>query len=315
MNTSAQIGFSFFDDAAPAYTADPAGTWLNPEFTFSEYTKFFEVADTVLLSIVGPARSLFTKALAMAKSNLKDMADGQLEADEKFSLQCGKFACTDEELQALLNHCNVMAGKTFPGIEYKARTASYGHNAAMFVENLGTLEVIAWHNGGAAIFYYPYRDSFFFPSYRDNQPRTFASYKLWGNAYSAQKLAESGTGVASVPTFTVNGREYICTAMAYKGQLRECTAWTFCALSDWSGPTYNYQSLIKAFDNGSKERGDERGMMIRVRGQLCVIDGAAEFFDDTGAEYEFAPSAEDAADEEDFYQTGDEIEEEEPEYA
>ena len=104
-------------------------------------------------------------------------------------------------------------------------------------------------------------------------------YTVWGRAYCADKLAMAGKKVASVPTFIVNGREYVNDGTTSRGSYCECEGWTFCAPEDWAGPTYNYESQCKAWDEGRAERGDRRGLIIRVRGRLCVLDGVAEFYD------------------------------------
>jgi hypothetical protein len=95
-------------------------------------------------------------------------------------------------------------------------------------------------------------------------------------------MAYSQNGVADVPTFTLRGREYVNDGMLHFGAYQECHAWTFRPVRDWTGPTYNYQSQCRAWDEGRTERGDRRGLVVRVRGKLCVLDGAARVFEVSG---------------------------------
>ncbi len=56
--------------------------------------------------------------------------------------------------------------------------------------------------------------------------------------------------------------------------------WSVCLLADWTGPTYNYETQNKAVNDGRIQRSDRRGLIVRVRGQLCVLEAAACFYDD-----------------------------------
>jgi hypothetical protein len=64
------------------------------------------------------------------------------------------------------------------------------------------------------------------------------------------------------------------------GSRHECTAWTYCARADWRGPTYSYSTVCRAWDEGRKERGDESGLIVKIKGQLCVLQSVATIYDD-----------------------------------
>jgi hypothetical protein len=276
---TAQFGFDF-GDTAPAFTEAPFGTWNDPEFTLTEHRALFAKASAGLERIAGPARPLFREGIEASSAQLAKMIEwSPREEDQSFGLWRADFKPDAGQFLAFVAHCSTMIGASFPGIEYKVRSVATMMTAAMFIQDVGTIIVRQWANDNIGIDYHPWRDHFFLESYRDTIQRHEVPYTVWGRAYCADKLAMSGKNVASVPTFAVNGREYINDGTTSRGSYCECEGWTFCAAEAWTGPTYNYTSQCKAWDEGRAERGDRRGLIVRVRGQLCVLDGASEFYD------------------------------------
>lgn len=277
---TAQLGFDFGGDAAPLFSEAPFGTWNEPVFTVAEYHAIFAKAITGLERIAGPARPIFREGIEAASAELTKMIEWQSRDDgQAFALWHPDFKPDIGQVLDFVAHCSKMIGSSFPGIEYKVRSTARMLTAAMYVENVGTLIVHQWASDNIGIAYHPYRDHFFLESYRDAIQRMEVPYTVWGRAYCADKLAMSGKKVASVPTFSVNGREYINDGTTSRGSYCECKGWTFCAPGDWTGPTYTYETQCKAWDDGRAERGDRRGLIISVRGKLCVLNGLAEFYD------------------------------------
>lgn len=272
-----QIGFDFGGIAA-TFKEEPAGSWNAPQWTEAECTMILAKAESALMEIAGPARALFRKGIEAAKKEQERLAEYRDEGDT-FDLEGLGVDSTDDEAAMFAQHCKNMSNSAFTGIEYKTREGFRSTESAMYVKDVGTLEV--W-NGvrGMRVTYTPSRSSFFLASYQDDLTVIEAPARIWEDAYCADKLANAGKGIPSVPSFAYNGRRYLITAVMFNGPQRKGWAWTFRRIEDWTGPTYSYESQHKAVDNGLVERGDHRGQIVRVDGKLCVIDGHVVFFDD-----------------------------------
>ena len=94
-------------------------------------------------------------------------------------------------------------------------------------------------------------------------------------------MAEASDGIASVRTFAHCGRDYTISGVLYGGQM-EADAWAIVPRQLWSGPVYTRNELHAAYDAGDIERGDHRGHLVKVRGQVCVLE-AMSLFHDAGA--------------------------------
>ncbi len=310
---SGQFIFDFGDDTAVAFTEHHAGTWNDRAFTTVQYHDLFAKADAALHRISGACRVMFESGINAAKAQHAAMlAHNSYEDNEPYRLWRTNFELPQEVLTAFVADCFANAGKNTDGIERKTRRKMQTSTAAMFVPDIGTVIVYQWASGHAGVDYRLWRDAFFLESYRDDLQTISAPYATWGGAYCADKIAYSDNGIASVPTFILNGREYVNDGGFSKGCYRECEGWTFRPLADWRGPTYSYRTQCQAWNEGRLERGDRRGLIVRVRGQLCVLDGAAIIYDDNAIEPVFTeagdediPEDEPVADDE----CGEELEE------
>lgn len=271
-----QFGFDFGDAPTHSFVLHPEGTFLDPERTSAEYTDYFAKAESALLAIAGPARALFRMGIETAK---KEQArfDSFREADSTYGISPW-FNAPAELVEAFVAHCKAMEGTAHPGFEYKVRHHFRSSVVAMYADNIGSL-IVRSSKTRSSIEYAPYRDSFFIQGYMDDAPAMEAPIGLWRRTYCADKIAFA-KGAASVKSFALNGRRYIVTGMSYFGNEAHANAWTFCRIEDWHGETFTYQSHGSAVDEGRLERGDYRGIVVRVDGQLCVIDGYATVFDD-----------------------------------
>lgn len=277
-----QLGFDFGASAAPSasFAEDAAGTWLERSFTTAEYVAMFATAEAELLRIVGPGRALFALGIEAAKAQHASMIARGCVPAGAYRLWRSDFRPSPEQLFNFFDHCNAHAGTSYHGIEYKTRHDQRIICAAMHVENIGSVIVRHWPDvGGTSADFRPFREPFFLDSYRDNMATIEAPYHLWGTSYCADKLAYSNDDIASVPAFTIQGRMYLNTGGMGSGEYRECDGWALCPKSDWIGPTYSYRTQCQAWDEGRKERGDKRGLVVRVQGQLCVCESPALIFD------------------------------------
>lgn len=271
-----QFGFDFCTEAPQAASA-PVAAWLEPDFTKAEWLARIERAEKEVRRIVGHARPLFAQNIEAARAYFTARDDD----GETFSYRGRGIVVTDEQRQAFFAYCVTFTASSFPGIEYKYRDEGWIKTAAMHVEGVGTLIAREWTPDNGNLYYLPWRDTFFNESFRDDSRRVFVHAAVWVKAYSAQKIAEAGKKVPSVPTFTLNGRECVQTGTISGRGVREATAWNLVPVGDWKGQTHNYHSLRQAWDNGTAERGDERGLLVQVRGQLCVLSDGFRVYDDS----------------------------------
>lgn len=278
-----QLGFDFGDLAAPSakFAEQPACTWLDRTFTTAQFIAMFSIAEDTVKQIVGPGRPLFELGIATAKAQHADMLARRAYAPtDSYRLWRSNYTASAEQLRAFVAHCETHDRAGIAGIEYKTRRDRRMMTAAMYVPNIGTVIVRQWFEvDNVGLDFIPYRDAFFHDSYRDGMPAIEAPYALWGSCYCADKLAYSHDDIASVPAFTIQGRLYLNTGGMGSGTYRECDGWLLCPKSDWTGPTYTYRTQCQAWDDGRKERGDKRGLVVRVQGQLCVCESPAHVFD------------------------------------
>ena len=78
----------------------------------------------------------------------------------------------------------------------------------------------------------------------------------------------------------VNGRQFVIMGASYSREFRDSHGWTFVRHCDWPMQTYSYAELCKLWDAGVLERGDCRGLMAKVQGELCVMAEMVMLYDD-----------------------------------
>jgi hypothetical protein len=168
------------------------------------------------------------------------------------------------------------------GVEMKERGTPYlSREKGFFVEGVGSLIARCQSFRPAFYGFFPTeRAPFFLPSYRDSVPAFPLSENVWASAYSAVALAESEGKPAPVRVFTFRGRQYVTLSCCHFGGHSWGGAWTFCRIEDWKGKTYTRGELVKAWSEGRIERGDDRGLVVSVNRQRCVLDGMVMFFDE-----------------------------------
>lgn len=299
---SEQFGFDFHDSTAPVYAELPTGGWHDPRFSTEQYRALFARAAKDISSITGVVGSMLRLGLNAAIEEHARMLDCCPEREEPYSLWRTNFAPAKRSTDAFLRWVESTDSATnkSAGIETKLRRDKGMTVAAVFVEQVGSIVVHVWPDcvgePNLGVDYRPWRDTFFLASYRDQMAAAYAPEHVFAGAYCADKLANSNDGIASVPTFTLHGREYVNDGGMSHGSYRECEGWSFCSLADWKGPTYSYRTQVKAWDDGRTERADRRGLVVSVRGQLAVLDGAIRVYDDNARGCTAAPDFESVAD-------------------
>ena len=279
-----QLGFDFVGNTSASVLALLSqGSWLTRKFTRSEYEVKFAKAEAVLLGLSGVVRAMFAQGLERSKEIFTQRQTGsrQCGEDEAFDLLRSDFEPDSDTVTEFMQFCFAQGEKRPRGIEIKTRDQAGMTTAGVFIEDFGSVILRLWPDVDCmSVDFSFYRNPFFLESFRDAMPRIAAPVSIWGGFYCADKLAFSGAGVASVKAFALSGRLYINHGTSGRGSYRECSALTFCPLSDWRGETFSYQTQCKAWDDGRLERGDRRGLIVLVNGQKCVIDSQAIVFDE-----------------------------------
>ncbi|MDR9230066.1 hypothetical protein FEP08_05637 [Burkholderia multivorans] len=261
-----------------------------------EWGRLLDDAASAVQMLPYPELAIFSACIDAARTHrekeidrarTRAMTDAEYEAllnDEDWTPHsCTVVQATDEASARLLHYCVTKAGASHdvPGIEYKARHDEGMSCGAIYAVGIGTVIVREWvSSGDRSITFEPGRATFFLDSFRDEMPAHYAPVSLWRPAYCADKIAVSNDAAPSVPTFLFGGREYVNTGgMSNRGK-ESCIAWSVAPLDGWTETTYSYRSACAAYDRYEKERGDRRGLIVKVRGQLCVLDKPVLFFDD-----------------------------------
>lgn len=309
-----QFGFDFGDESLQVYAELPEGTWLSPGYTLAQLTAGFTMVDTLLVGMPGAISQMFFAGVTAAREVLAGQVEHFGEGyDGEMRIWRSTFDVAEEHLLAFVAYCEQHSDNSNDGIECKARSEDTmlggASTVGVYIEGAGSVVVRKWSDDNIGINYFPYRAHFFLSSYRDGASRSFEPCSTWAGAYCAARFCESPNSPPTVPTFSVNGREYINSGSVTCGAYRCCQAWTFVPVSEWRGATFTYSALIQAFDKGTVERGDKRGTLVKIRGQLCVIDGFAMFFDDNAFDRVMLVSEDDQLDEAVDFSGGESCEE------
>lgn len=271
-----QFGFDFEIDFARSFAEHAPCTWNRPMIGMEKFRAVLDNAATPLARIAGPARALFRMAIDAAIVKLATdectLRTGTLQFDEV------TLDVPNEQIELFIAHCIGMQGSDFYGIQYKVRQGLNTY-AGMYIDNVGSLVAYKWKGGSTRLSYQPVRSTLFLDSYADHRPVIQLPYSVWHKSYCADKLCNSGRKLTNVQPFVYQGRQYVVTGGMSHRNVAVYDGWRLCALADWKGPTYSYESHGAAASAGKVERGDHRGMIVLVRGQKFVMESGAVFHD------------------------------------
>lgn len=259
------------------------GFWSNPEFTRIEYLEIFTKAREAIATLEDRPKSLFGRAIDEAFENYLKQGDGS-ETQGAYGLWNSSVTVDKKSVSWFISLCfSMISDEPISGIEYKSRInhSSNMTESAMYVQGAGTLVVREWGRETASFEFVPFYSPVMLDSYTDGAISKYVPFSEFSAAYCADKLGESGNGIAAVPTFVCDGREYVCTGTFSTGNgFAGCSAWSVHPLFDWPGLTYSYRSQAVAVDGGCIQRGNRRGLIVRIRGQLVVLDTYFHVYDD-----------------------------------
>lgn len=288
MQNIGQIGFDF-GDSKPAFRAEPIGTWKEMALPFKAQLKRFDLALATLPTLEGLPHAVFEDALTAAiAEHAAQVKHCKYDADERsYTLWTAKLKYIAADIAKVIEHCRQNQSISGASVEYKVKPCNRGDVVAgMHAKDVGSVIAVMWAPRGSdteprySLRFVPGRDSFFRESYDDGAESARIPESVWSRAYAAQTLAESGNKVPNVRTFVFRGREYVNTGGLYSGNYRQCHAWAITSAADWEGDTFTYNEMIKAYEDGRLQRGDHRGQLVRVRGQICVLESHLVAFDD-----------------------------------
>jgi hypothetical protein len=125
-----------------------------------------------------------------------------------------------------------------------------------------------------------FKHSFFTASYLDDVGEIRLPYEIWMNAYCGDKLATEPDKVIGVPIVTCRGRRFVISSTLSGTDYHEANAWALSPTSCTAYAPRTYGQLIKQMDVEERERGDLRGLAVKVNGTVCVLDSLHKFVDD-----------------------------------
>jgi hypothetical protein len=271
-----QLGFGFLPDCQAVYCELPAGGWHSPCFTAKEYGARLERARNYLPSVMWPAREIYKRGLEAASECFDQMMDiGPARNDAardwpRLTLQVESAKRTE-----FVDHCISMVDGEWdsPGLEFKVSAHQHMNRVGMYCCEVGSVVLTLWADGLTGVDFSIGRDPFFLPSFTEGQPVIDAPQFAHALLDSEGEFSGLRDGVTDVPTIVVEGRDHVFDRGRTHADCQLLQAWRFCLPEEWRGPTYSFASQTRAWDEGRTERGDRRGLVVRVGGQAVVLEG------------------------------------------
>jgi hypothetical protein len=261
-----QMGL-FFDESTIEVALSDSVSWTIPQFGRSQYEDLITTARANLFTLTDDMRPFFQSGLEACIQSLAQPLQGLA-----CSVHWRAVAHFDDQAWADLNSLSV--SHVSHGVERKTRIAPRSKVIGFYAEHVGSIIVHGWLGAGAGRYwaeFLPWRSCFFLPSFRDNVTVIQLPSPLWENAVCCNHFATAGDNAPSVPTVKNGGREYVVTSGVFSREYREGEAWAFVRSCEWKGASFTYDQSIKEMDAGRLERGDRRGTLAKVRGELCVL--------------------------------------------
>lgn len=261
--TQTQMGL-FFDESTVQIALCESSSWKAPKFNLTEYQELITSARANLYSIDKLLYPYFQLSLDATIQSLAQVTNDPGQSDLwRAVAQLDDRAWTD---------LNVLVSVSISaGIEYKVRASPRSKIIGVYVENVGSIIV----NGLNAVRYWseflPWRSCFFRASFRDDVLILSVPSARWEHSVCCNHFASAGERVPPVPTVRLCGREYVVTSAVYTREYREAEAWCFVRQCDWTASSQTYAQILKEMEAGRRERGDLRGTLAKVRGELCVL--------------------------------------------
>lgn len=238
------------------------GAWIDLPATRELIEERIGHASRLSPHLPAGVRTAFAKAVDHAKEPVTDQLHARsavLEIDEATTF---RDFCYQRQ---------VAAGRE--GVAIKFRQEHRAWTAGIHISGIGSVLVSQVSSNRPTVQFHPVRHTFFLDSFRDDRRVVHLMQSIWGHTYCADKIAYAGKGVASVKPFDFNGSQWIITAcVSGGGDPPYGEAWRLQAATSWPQRTYNYVEHGTAQNEGLIERGDYRGLIVRVRKAMFVLE-------------------------------------------
>jgi hypothetical protein len=309
-----QIGFDFGSAKVNTQKILEKGAWGRPEFTVPQIEELLRSARNVLAreKLPEPLASIYASGLSRhedrlfkAKSSPNPFGRKSEQGHPLAPSEAAVVLLEDSTVDFLIKACIANNGRTVNGIRHIAHNnvpdllgySSFG----LYLTGVGTIDITAWPGHKFHVIHWPYEENVMLPHYEDSMAVIEASYKLWHNVYSAEKISGAKKWGTNLPIFSADGRDMIINAMSSKNSGRQGRAWTFVPESEWDGESFDHAGIMGLYDAEKVQRGDLRGLAVLIKGKRCVIDGAVLVHDASGQAYlsDFTQQGEEEMPEED----------------
>jgi hypothetical protein len=271
------VSFDFNDAICPIAAEDPPGTWLHTALTVAQYRQHIREAKAATARLDPRLQPLFSEGIEELERRLESIRDD----GNAFALFAICVEVSPDGWEAFAKACE---SESSAGLETRVRHGTWSTTYALYVPQVGSLVADRWHHG-SGLSYQVGRAADLRQSFVDGAPQFEVPARRWRPLYTGHIIAEAHDKPASVRAFTFQGCRYAITSTVSKGRYWEASAWTIGAGADWHGPTYTYAQQCCAWDGGRKERGDQRGLEVIVRGQHCVLDRYTRLVDPNDDSY------------------------------
>lgn len=280
-----QFGFDF---GHIEQISKPVQNWNDPKLSFGECSAYLNNASIKADLFNGVIGKTYAALIRQCISDLKTQNERMnYSENSNFILWVNNHRLNVSQFTNFINNFEASA-MPCPSAETKIRKTRNFDQYSVYIKNIGSITVSIWDKKDASIRYVPWRSSNLNDSHTDGRKWLYAPAHIWDSFYCADKIAESHNKPASVDAFKFDGREYINDGGSGKGNYKDCLALTFIPRKQWHGKTFTYSELRNEWDAGTIERGDQRGMLIKVRGLECVINGSVMFYDENAIDTVFS---------------------------
>lgn len=286
-----QGGFDFAPEELPSVSINaPEGTWTNVEFDLREFRGQLHRAGRNLNTLPDEVIDVFAGGIDAGVALLTEI-DKAAEDDPigylLTRLRGIDFGAGASAIESFQRYCeqHASAPRCSDAPSFKVQRSVSQQCWAMHVAGVGSVVTMSFSDRGTTrLTFQTTVASVIFPSYRDEMESIELPRSLWG-ARSTRMDSDHASGVTNcTQPFVYGGRCYAVSATTYSGSsdLVLAQAWRLCLLQEWAGPRYKHDELLKLWEYGERQRGDQIGLVIQVGGRSYVVDRGLEVYDPFG---------------------------------
>lgn len=230
-------------------------------------------ADTALAAL----KSLFVNglditaaALAHRLTAIAAMKQALPSSDTPLILfDCGFDVMADvheEVAQAL-----PMLVTALPGLEYVIRRPARRLSLTIYLPRVGSLTTNTWRGGEVQAEFVPGKSSDLRRQLMDEADEVELPEAIWINQNSCMSLSSVQDQPAPVKALTVQGRLLVITSTLTGPDVSQAEAWAMVDARQWQGQLTTNRERYASYEDGSRQRGDMRGLQVTLRGKVYVL--------------------------------------------